>query len=114
MQLVYTPSVPDSLAREALFLSAECSAALGELSTAQSSYEHLLRQTQLHVGLRERTLLRLGHVLCAQGFPEQAAQFFAELQRQFPRSRYLPLARCTAINSPNVPGPAALPKFAPR
>lgn len=111
-QVARTPSAPDSLAAEALFFSAECAAAVGELSTARELYEGLLRRNLPWAAFRERLLLRLGHMLCAQGLEEHAAVYFARLREQFPRSRYLPLAHCGVITP--LTGHPPLPKFAPR
>ncbi len=113
-QIGRTPSAPDSLAAEALFLAAECTAALGELSAARELYNRLLQRNPPWAALRERLLLRLGHVLCAQGLEEHAAAYFTRLRQQFPRSRYLPLAHCGAVTLPSSKGPAVLPKFAPQ
>ncbi len=88
--------VSDSIRAEAQFLHAELAAAQGELRDAQQGYERLLEQP-IAPALRERVLLRYGHVLCAQGRSTAAAQVFEQLRRQFPTSRYLPLASCAAV-----------------
>jgi len=88
--------VGDSIQAEAQFLHAELAAAQGELRDAQQGYERLLEQP-IAPALRERALLRYGHVLCAQGRSAAAAQVFEQLRRQFPTSRYLPLATCAAV-----------------
>lgn len=90
-------TAPDSLGAEAIFYAGECAAAMGQLSHAQSSYERLLRRPAVAPSLRERALLRLGHVLCAQGQKSRAEEFFTQLRQEFPQSRYLPLATCSAI-----------------
>ncbi|MEN3026319.1 MAG: tetratricopeptide repeat protein [Chlorobiota bacterium] len=95
--------LPDSLADEALFHVAECMAALGRLSEARSTYKHLLRQPDSRPSLRERLLLRLGHLACAESDLLRAQEFFSQLRREFPQSRYLPLATCAAIRSPMLP-----------
>lgn len=113
-QIARTPSASDSLSAEALFLAAECRAALGELSAARDLYDRLLQRDPPWAVLQERLLLRLGHVLCAQGLEQHAAVYFARLRHQFPRSRYLPLAHCGAVTPLSPKGPAALPKFVPQ
>ena len=96
-QLARSAETPDSLAAEALFYAGECIAAVGQLHDAQTYYERLLRRLAVAPSLRERTLLRLGHVLCAQGQSSQAEELFAQLRHEFPHSRYLPLANCAAV-----------------
>jgi len=99
-RLADDPRTPDSLAAESLFYVGECAAAVGRLAHAQASYERLLRRSSLAPPLRERVLLRLGHVLCAQGQGARANELFAQLRQEFPQSRYLPLATCTAVQLP--------------
>lgn len=100
LSLVTAGQLPDSVAAEALFYSGECAAALGNLAQARTTYERLLQQQTTPPSVRERALLRLGHVLCAAGEPDRAATVFAQLRQQFPASRYLPLANCSAVGSP--------------
>ncbi|MCS6965628.1 MAG: tetratricopeptide repeat protein [Candidatus Kapabacteria bacterium] len=101
-RLAEEPRLPDSLSAEALFYAGECNAATGHLEQAQSAYEQLLQRPVLHRSLRERALLRLGHVFCAQGREPSAAEVFARLRREFPRSRYLPLANCASVAFPQL------------
>jgi TolA-binding protein len=87
----------DSLAQEAQFM-------LGELYVQQNEFDDAFKafstsvQSPLTVpGVREKSLLRLGHVYCAKGKNEEAAKVFKRFKEEFPGSSYVQLASCSSV-----------------
>lgn len=87
----------DSLAQEAQVM-------LGELYVQQNQFDDAFKafsasvQSPLTVpGVREKSLLRLGHVYCAKGKNEEAAKVFKRFVEEFPGSSYVQLANCSSV-----------------
>lgn len=82
---------------DVMFMNAECAAVRGLLTESQKLLAGLIEDAATPRPVLEKSLVRLGHVLCGLGNSAKAAEFFARLKREFPNSAYLRVASCGAI-----------------
>ncbi len=100
-QLIETLDETDSLHPESRFMLAECSIQRGDYPKAYDRLQSLLATKNLNSSARERSLLRLGQVYCAQNKTDDALKTFQKFRREFPQSPYIGLASCAALNGKN-------------
>ena len=96
-QLSGTISANDPLLMDVLFMSAECDAVTAQYKEAEKQLVKLTTRSDITPTVLEKALVRLGHVFCAQQKMGEAAQAFKRLRQEFPESKYLKLADCSAI-----------------
>jgi TolA-binding protein len=86
----------DSLYHEAVFYSAECLIVHNEYKLANRLLNDIMNN-ELSANLKQRVLLRQGHILCALGDESTAQWYFDKLKSDFPKSIYLKLADCSTL-----------------
>lgn len=86
----------DSLYYEAVFYSAECLIVHNEYKLANRLLNDIMNN-ELSTNLKQRVLLRQGHILCALGDESTAQWYFDKLKSDFPNSIYLKLADCNTL-----------------
>lgn len=86
----------DSLYHEATFYSAECLIVNNEYKLANRLLNNIINN-DLSANLKQRVLLRQGHILCALGDESTAQWYFDKLKTDFPNSIYLKLADCNTL-----------------
>ena len=86
----------DSLYYEAVFYSAECLIANNEYKLAHRLLNEIMAE-KLSSSLKQRILLRQGHLLCALGDESTAQWYFDKLNSDYPNSIYLQLANCESL-----------------
>jgi TolA-binding protein len=86
----------DSLYNETRFYSAECLIVHNEYKLANRLLNELMNN-DLSANLKQRVLLRQGHLLCALGDESTAQWYFDKLKSDFPKSIYLKLADCKTL-----------------
>lgn len=96
-QLSGTISANDPLLMEVLFMSAECDAVTAQYKEAEKQLVKLTTRSDITPVVLEKALVRLGHVFCAQQKLGEAGQAFKRLTQEFPESKYIKLADCSAI-----------------
>lgn len=87
----------DSLTDESRFLLGELFVFQNKFVDAQRQFATILKMPSLNTGVRERSMIRLGHVFCAVGKTEDAKKVFKQFVREFPESAYTTLANCAAV-----------------
>ncbi|MFM8180107.1 MAG: tetratricopeptide repeat protein [Candidatus Kapaibacterium sp.] len=95
--ILETGAERDSVTDEARFLLGESYVMRNMLPDARSHFTTTLKIAGLTPAVRERCLLRLGHVLCAEGKEDEALKVFRQFLREFPGSSYASLADCSAV-----------------
>ncbi len=96
-QIATTIKSDDPLLYEVQFMQGECASVLGQLDKAEKILTMLSAKPNIPTGVRERTLIRLGHVFCGLGKAEQAAKAFAKFRQEFPASQYNAVANCDSV-----------------
>jgi predicted Zn-dependent protease len=86
----------DSLYYETIFYNAECFIAHNEYKLANRTLNKLMDK-KLSPNLKQRVLLRQGHLLCALGDENAAQWYFDKLKSEFPNSIYFKLATCSSL-----------------
>ncbi|MER3329134.1 MAG: hypothetical protein RIF34_06095 [Candidatus Kapaibacterium sp.] len=86
----------DSLYFEAVFYSAECLIVNNEYKLANRLLNNIMNN-KLSSNLKQRVLLRQGHLLCAMGDESTAQWYFDKLKSDFPKSIYNKLADCNTL-----------------
>lgn len=86
----------DSLYHEAVFYSAECLIVHNEYKLANRILNDLMNN-DLSANLKQRILLRQGHLLCALGDESTAQWYFDKLKAEYPNSIYNKLANCNTL-----------------
>lgn len=86
----------DSLYNETIFYSSECLIVHNEYKLANRLLNQLMN-SKLSDNLKERVLLRQGHILCALGDESTAQWYFDKLESEYPNSIYLKLANCNSL-----------------
>lgn len=86
----------DSLYNETIFYSSECLIAHNEYKLANRLLNQLMNEN-LNGNLKQRVLLRQGHLLCALGDESTAQWYFDKLESEFPNSIYIKLANCNSL-----------------
>lgn len=87
----------DSLTDESRFLLGELFVVQNKFVEAQRQFATILKMPSLTTSVRERSMIRLGHVFCAIGKTEDARKVFKQFVREFPESSYTSLANCAAV-----------------
>ncbi len=87
----------DSLNYETSFMNCECLLQEQSLNEAEKALKVLLGDKRLPSSVRERVLLRLGHIACAKDEFNVANGYFSRLEKEFPKSPYLKIANCKSI-----------------
>lgn len=87
----------DSLAQEAQFMLGELYVQQNEFDNAYKAFSASVQSPLTVAGVREKSLLRLGHVYCAKGKNEEAAKVFKRFVEEFPGSSYVQLANCSSV-----------------
>lgn len=95
--LLETGEERDSVTDEARFLLGEMFVMQNKLPDARRQFAAVLKNVGLTVSVREKCLLRLGHVFCAEGNVDDAVKVFKQFRREFPGSSYVALADCSAV-----------------
>ncbi len=86
----------DSLYHEAVFYSAECLIVHNEYKLANRLLNDIMNN-DLNSNLKQRVLLRQGHLLCALGDESTAQWYFDKLNTDYPSSIYNKLADCNTL-----------------
>jgi TolA-binding protein len=86
----------DSLYHEAVFYSAECLIVHNEYKLANRLLNDIMNN-ELNSNLKQRVLLRQGHILCALGDESTAQWYFDKLKTDYPNSIYNKLADCNTL-----------------
>lgn len=86
----------DSLYHEAVFYGAECLIVHNEYKLANRILNDLMNN-DLSANLKQRVLLRQGHLLCALGDESTALWYFDKLKAEYPNSIYIKLANCNTL-----------------
>ena len=86
----------DSLYHEAVFYSAECLIVSNEYKLANRLLNDIMNN-DLSANLKQRVLLRQGHILCALGDESTALWYFDKLKTDYPNSIYNKLADCNSL-----------------
>lgn len=86
----------DSLYNETVFYSAECLIVHNEYKLANRLLNGIMDK-KLSSNLKERVLLRQGHLLCALGDENTAQWYFDKLVSEYPKSIYTKLANCNSL-----------------
>ncbi len=86
----------DSLYHEAVFYSAECLIVHNEYKLANRLLNDIMNN-DLSANLKQRVLLRQGHLLCALGDESTAQWYFDKLKTDYPNSIYNKLADCNTL-----------------
>lgn len=86
----------DSLYHEAVFYSAECLIVHNEYKLANRLLNEIMDE-KISISLKQRVLLRQGHLLCALGDESTAQWYFDKLNSDYPNSIYIKLANCNAL-----------------
>jgi TolA-binding protein len=87
----------DSLYYETAFMVCECMVARNELKEAHDFLINLNNSSNLPQLIKQKVLVRLGHIKCVEGDKAAANFLFEELKSTFPKSIYLRLATCEAL-----------------
>ncbi len=87
----------DSLAYAARFYAAECLAVNNFLAQAEVELKELADDVETPGEIREKALIRLGHVYCLQKKDLLAERAFESLRALFPNSKYLKTADCVQV-----------------
>lgn len=87
----------DSLAYAARFYAAECLAVNNFLAEAEAELKELADDVETPSEIREKALIRLGHVYCLQKKDLLAERAFESLRALFPNSKYLKTADCVQV-----------------
>jgi len=95
--LLETGEDRDSVTDEARFLLGEMLVMQNKLSDARRQFSTVLKIVGLTENVREKALLRLGHVFCAEDKADDAEKVFKQFRREFPASSYTVLADCSAV-----------------
>lgn len=86
----------DSLYHEAVFYNAECLIVHNEYKLANRMLNEIMGD-KISSNLKQRVLLRQGHLLCALGDESTAQWYFDKLNADFPNSIYSKLANCNSL-----------------
>lgn len=86
----------DSLYFESVFYSAECLIVNNEYKLANNLLNDIMNNN-LSDNLKQRVLLRQGHLLCALNDENTAQWYFDKLKKDFPKSIYIKLANCNTL-----------------
>lgn len=86
----------DSLYYETIFYNSECLIVHNEYKLANRLLNDLMNKP-LSGNLKQRVLLRQGHLLCALGDENTAQWYFDKLKSEFPNSIYVKLATCSSL-----------------
>mgnify|MGYP001337472310 CR=1 FL=1 len=87
----------DSLYYETAFMICECHVARNELQEAHDFLSKMNNMSDVPLIIKQKVLVRLGHIKCVQGDKAGANFLFEELKRDYPNSMYLRLATCEAL-----------------
>ena len=93
-----TFAIGDSLKYEAMFLWSECKITKNDFDGSKEILIKLFEDENTPVNIFEKTLVRLGQVYCAENKEDDAKEMFARLKKDFPKSIYLKVANCNAVN----------------
>lgn len=86
----------DSLYHEAVFYSAECLIVHNEYKLANRMLNEIM-DDKISGSLKQRVLLRQGHLLCALGDESTAQWYFDKLNSDYPNSIYKKLTNCNSL-----------------
>jgi hypothetical protein len=78
---------------EARFYMGECRVAKNDLAAASRIFSEIMQSGDRGIA-REKTLIRMGQIKCLESQPAEASKLFIKLRTEYPRSIYLPLAKC--------------------
>lgn len=95
--LVQHDDSKDSSFYEKRFLQSECLAELKYYDRALFVLNDIGKGESAPFSLREKSLLRKGHVQCASGKSLEAEMTFKSFKVMYPNSRYLTLATCAVM-----------------
>lgn len=87
----------DSLRFVALFYHCECLIVKNILDEAEIKLKLMLSDKLCPTVLKEKIILRLGHINCAKGNQDEAEQYFKRLRAEYPKSEYISIANCDAV-----------------
>lgn len=87
----------DTLYQEAQFNLAECQVVDNKFDEAFGILNLLYEQEELSDAIKQKVILRIGHILCAKGDKDGAAEKFDELKVNYPESIYIKLANCEVV-----------------
>jgi|GEM_PF-6511603 len=77
----------------ARYFMGECMVAKNDLDAATEIFEEIMASEAKKEG-REKSIIRLGQIMCLKGNPSAAEDYFIQLRTDFPKSIYIPLAQC--------------------
>jgi TolA-binding protein len=84
----------DSVFYDSKFYLAECLIMNQDLESAEKMLQYILEQQSVPSEIIEKSIVRLGHIYCAQNKNALATRMFNRLKNEFPDSKYLKVASC--------------------
>jgi TolA-binding protein len=88
----------DSLYFEAQFLWSECMIVKNDIEGAKKVLNQIYKDENTPQNIFEKVLVRLGQAYCADGKESEANKLFSRLKKEYPKSIYIKLATCDAVN----------------
>ncbi len=88
----------DSLQFEAMFLQAECALINNEFEKGKELLLLIKNDERTPNSVKEKILVRLGHVCCVMDRKAEAQKYFNKLREEYPSSEFIKLANCEALN----------------